>query len=137
MIQRLRLNRGIIDKSSPAIKIPVNLKADYQTLLSTCIRKLWDDNMETDSSFAFYLNDMDTESTMIRDSAETSGGTSATAVTNEPSTSEDPVLSDLENGHITKKLSSRLLDDMYCIMVQRKTWYTQKMETDFWVCTSS
>ncbi len=57
MVHSNQLNRGIIDKSYQLKKIAVSLKDNYSSLLSTCICKLWDENMERNSRYSFYLAD--------------------------------------------------------------------------------
>ncbi len=57
MIHSSTLNRGIVDKSHPTIKVPVSLHSNHETLLSTCVKKLWDDKMNEDDDFSFYLAD--------------------------------------------------------------------------------
>ena len=57
MVHSNQLNRGVIDKSYQMKKIAVGFKNNYSSLLSTCIRKLWDENVEKNSRYPFYLAD--------------------------------------------------------------------------------
>ena len=57
MVHSDKLNRGVIDKSHPISKIAVSLDANYSSLLSSCICKLWDHDIEQNSGHSFYLAD--------------------------------------------------------------------------------
>lgn len=53
------LNRGVMDRSHPVIKVPLKLDDSYDSVLTSCVSSLWPDTDSSNGSsgFEFYLAD--------------------------------------------------------------------------------